>query len=164
MLPWWNYDRAGWPWNSVNICPRHFWPEKESYESSAKIGRNLGILKRKKLLSDHQKAPQKNNRFFEWLARTIRAWIVSTSNRSTAQFLRICVPGPQFWRIDANKGFIFVLPVKVRRAEWEGKGAIENSRRKRGSESSAAVLFAKVSRRRIVSPVHIIIANADPPL
>lgn len=129
-----------------------------------KIGRNLGILKRKKLLSDHQKAPQKSNRFFEWLARTIRAWIVSTSNRSTAQFLRICVPGPQFWRIDANKGFIFVLPVKVRRAEWEGKGAIENSRRKRSSESSAAVLFAKVSRRRIVSPVHIIIANADPPL
>lgn len=54
--------------------------------------------------------------------------------------------------------------MKVRRAEWEGKGAIENSRRKRSSESSAAVLFAKVSRRRIVSPVHIIIANADPPL
>jgi len=40
------------------------------------------------------------------------------------------------------------------------KGAIKNSRRKRGSESSS--LFAKVSRRRIVSPVGIIIANANP--
>lgn len=44
------------------------------------------------------------------------------------------------------------------------KEAIENSRRKRGSESSAVALFAKVSRRhRVVSPVRIIIANADLP-
>jgi len=37
--------------------------------------------------------PQKSNCFFEWIARTIRAWIVSTSNQSTAhsQFLWTCV-------------------------------------------------------------------------